>query len=157
MNRFLSFSIIFAIIFVSSACGAKKTPEQAAVSTKNAISALRQMSQSYEKKDLDAFLSNVSNDLRDRDAFAKSVGAVFAKYDTIRFNVQYAKMVVLIEQKGEIKTTFTWNAEWLMAAGASVKDGGRVTLVFEPENYKLVSIDGKNPFLAQPGETPGNK
>ncbi len=157
MNRILSLLAAIVIVLTFSACSAKKTPEQAAIRTKNVLSVLRQTGATYEKKDLDAFLSGVSNDLRDRDAFAKSVGAVFAKYDTIRFNIQYAKMVVLIEQKGEIKTTFTWNAEWLMAGGASVKDGGRITLVFEPESYKLISIDGKNPFLAQPGETPGKQ
>jgi hypothetical protein len=27
------------------------------------------------------------------------------------------------------------------------KDGGRVTLIFSPEEFKLLAIDGKSPFI----------
>jgi ABC-type glutathione transport system ATPase component len=157
MNRIISLTIIFVMLIVFPACSGKKPLEQSAVRSKNVLAVLREMNASYEKKNLDAFLSDVSNDFTDRETFAKSLTSVFAKYDTVHFNVQYGKMVIMIGQKGEMKTTFTWNAEWLMAGGASVTDGGRVTLVFEPEHNKLVSIEGKNPFLAQPGETPGKQ
>ena len=156
MSRILPILFIVTLLFTSSACSGKKQPEQSAVRSKNVLAALREMSAFYEKKNLDAFLSVVSNDFSDRTTFARSLTSVFAKYETIRFNIQYSKMIIMIGQKGEMKTTFTWNAEWLMA-GASVQDGGRVTLVFEPEHNKLVSIEGKNPFLAQPGETPGKQ
>jgi hypothetical protein len=66
-------------------------------------------------------------------------------------------MIIMIEQTSQMRVTFTWDAEWLASGGASVKDGGRVTMVFEPGDFKLLSIDGKNPFLARPGETPGGK
>jgi hypothetical protein len=89
----------------------------------------------------------VSDGFRDREAFAKSLNAVFAKYDTIRFNIQYTKMLIMIEEKGQIRTAFNWDAEWLAAGGALQKNGGRVTFVFDPGNFKLLSIDGKNPFV----------
>jgi hypothetical protein len=158
MNRILSFSIIIVMLLASSACSSKKPPEQAAVRSKNVLSILRAMSQAYEKKDLDAFMADVSGSYPDRDKFAKTLATVFAKYETIRFNVQYAKMIIMIEQKGPIRAAFTWDAEWKMSGGDTMKDGGRVTLVFDTGTFKLASVDGKNPFLAQPGEAPaGNK
>jgi hypothetical protein len=157
MNRILALLIILAVLLASSACGAKKPPEQAAIKSRNVLSVLREMNSSYEKKNLDAFLTGVAADFPEREAFAKSVAGVFAKYETIQFNIQYTRMLIMIEDKGRIKTTFTWDAQWKTAEGTSVKDGARVTLVFEPAGYKLASIEGKNPFLAQPGETPGNK
>ena len=155
MNRILSFTLIAAVIFSFSACSSKKPPEQAAVKSKNVLSVLRDMSKTYEQKDLSAFLSNVSDKYQNRDSFSKTLTSVFSRYETIHFNIQYTKMLILIEEKGQTRATFTWDAEWTAAGGAAMKDGGRVTLVFEPGAFKLSSIDGKNPFLAQPGETPG--
>ncbi len=155
MNRLLSFLMVIILLLTASACSGKKPPEQIAVKSRNILSVLREMSKSYEQKKLDAFLSDVSNAYGDRESFAKSLTAVFSKYETIHFNIQYAKMIIMIEEKGRIKATFTWDGEWTAAGGTIVKDGGRVTLVFEPDNVKLASIEGKNPFLAQPGETPG--
>ena len=63
-------------------------------------------------------------------------------------------MLIMIEEKGAIKTTFNWDGEWLAAGGTTQKNGGRVTLVFEPGSFKLLSIDGKNPFVPQPVEMP---
>jgi hypothetical protein len=139
------------------ACSGKKPPEQAAVKSKNVLSVLRGMNKAYEQKDLDAFMSDVSASFPDQAAFAKSLTGVFAKYETVHFNIQYARMLILIEDKGPIRTTFTWDAEWLSSKGGALKDGGRVTLVFDSGSFKLISIDGKNPFLAQPGETPGKQ
>jgi len=149
----LFFSIVF--LMASFACSSKKLPEQTAVKSKNILTSLREMTRAYENKDLDTFLSGISDQYRDRDAFAKSLTGVFAKYENIHFNIQYTRMIILIEQNGQIAATFTWDAEWQTAGGASVKDGSRVTLIFDPKNNKLLSIDGKNPFLAQPGESPG--
>jgi hypothetical protein len=157
MNRMLSLTFIFAVIITSSACSGKKPPEQATVKSKNVLSVLRGMSKAYEQKNLDAFMSDISANFSDRAALANTLTAVFAKYETVHFNIQYAKMLIMIGDKGPIRTTFTWDAEWLSASSGALKDGGRVTLVFEPGSYKLVSIEGKNPFLAQPGQTPGNK
>lgn len=157
MNRVTALFAVFAVVVIFPACSGKKPPEQAAVKSKNVLSVLRGLDKSYEQKDLDAFLSDVSEGFPDRPAFKKSLTEVFSKYETVHFNIQYAKMLIMIEEKGPIRTTFTWDAEWLTAAGSAVKDGGRVTLVFEPDGFKLASIDGKNPFLAQPGETPGKQ
>jgi hypothetical protein len=157
MNRILALFAVFTILIVFLACSSKKPPEQAAIKSKNVLSVLKTMNKSYEQKDFDAFMSDVSVRFPGRPAFEKSLVEVFAKYETIHFNVQYAKMLIVVEEKGPIRTTFTWDAEWLSRGGGALKDGGRVTLVFEPMSFKLVSIDGKNPFLAQPGETPGNK
>ena len=66
-------------------------------------------------------------------------------------------MIILIDQERKMRVSFTWDAEWTVAGGTNVKDGGRITLIFEPGDFKLISIDGKNPFLAHPGETPGSK
>jgi hypothetical protein len=149
----LFFSIVF--LMASFACSSKKLPAQTAVKSKNILTSLREMTRAYENKDLDTFLSGISDQYPDRDALVKSLTGVFAKYETIHFNIQYTRMIILIEQNGQIAATFTWDAEWQTAGGASVKDGARVTLIFEPKNNKLISIEGKNPFLAQPGESPG--
>jgi hypothetical protein len=157
MNRILALIAVFSMLIVFPACSGKKPPEQAAIKSKNILSVLRTMNKAYEQKDLDAFMSDVSASFPGRPAFAKSLTEVFAKYEAVHFNIQYAKMLIVIEEKGPARTTFTWDAEWLTRGGGTLKDGGRVTLVFEPGGFKLVSIDGKNPFLAQPGETPGGK
>jgi hypothetical protein len=157
MNRILALIAVFSMLIVFPACSGKKPPEQAAVKTKSVLSVLRGMNKAYEQKDLDAFMSDVSASYPDRASFAKSLAEVFVKYEAVHFNIQYAKMLIVIEEKGQTRTTFTWDAEWLTRGGGTLKDGGRVTLVFEPSDFKLVSIDGKNPFLAQPGETPGKK
>ncbi len=155
MRRLMT--LLFGLVFLmaSFACNSKKLPpEQVAVKSKNILTSLRDMTSAYEKKDLDAFLSGISDQYHDRDDFAKSLADVFKKYSTIHFNIQYSRMIILISQNGQIEATFTWDAEWQTAGGTSVKDGARVTLVFEPKNNKLLSIEGKNPFLAKPGEAP---
>ncbi|HUI46076.1 MAG TPA: hypothetical protein VL122_08875 [Nitrospirota bacterium] len=155
MRRFVILLFSIAFLMASFACSSKKLPEQVAVKSKNILTSLREMTQAYEKKDLNTFLSGISDQYRDRAVFAKSLTGVFAKYENIHFNIQYTRMIILIELNGQIAVTFTWDAEWQTAGGASVKDGSRVTLIFEPKNNKLLSIEGKNPFLVQPGEAPG--
>lgn len=155
MRRLLPLLLSIPFLMTSFSCSSKKLPDQTAVKSKKILDTLREIDRFYEKKDLDSFLSALSDKYRDRDDFAKSLTGVFSKYETILFNIQYTRMIILIEQNGQINTTFTWDAEWQTAGGASIKDGGRVTLIFEPKSNKLLSIEGKNPFLAQPGETPG--
>lgn len=155
MKRSFTILAIAALLFTASACGAKKPPEQTAVKSKNVLSALRDISKAYEKKDLSSFMAGVAPGYPDREALSKSLAAVFSKHETIHFNVQYAKMVIMVEEKGVIKASFNWDGEWLAAGGTTQKNGGRVTLVFEPGSFKLMSIDGKDPFVPQPVETPG--
>jgi hypothetical protein len=155
MRRLLPLLLSIVFLMTLYSCSSKKLPEQAAIKGKSILTALREISRFYEKKDLDSFLSTLSDKYSDRDAFAKSLTEVFAKFETIHFNIQYTRMIILIKQDGQTAVTFTWDAEWQTAGGASVKDGSRVTLILEPKTNKLLSIEGKNPFLAQPGETPG--
>jgi len=157
MKQSASLFILLVVLALLANCGSKKPPEASAVKSKNILSVLRDMDAAYEKKNLASFMSSMSADFRDRAGLEKSLAAVFAKYERIVFNIQYAKMTIFVDQQGQMKTTFTWDAEWYAPGGAIVKDGGRVTMVFEPANYKLIAIDGKNPFLAQPGETPGKQ
>ena len=155
MNRLLALLVIPALLFTTSACSGKKPPEQTAVKSKNVLAVIRNIGRAYEKKDLSPFMAEISPRFPEREPFSGSLAAVFSKNDTIHFNIQYAKMIIVIEDKGPIKASFNWDAEWLATGGTTQKNGGRVTLVFEPGSFKLLSIDGKNPFLPQPVETPG--
>jgi hypothetical protein len=155
MSRIASLFTIMALLITASACGGKKPLEPSTVRTKNVISALRELGQSYERKDLTSFMGEVSSAYQDREQFSRSLSEIFSKYETIRFNIQYAKMIIMIEEKGMIKTSFNWDAEWRTPGGAVNRNGGRVTMSFDPGSFKLVSIDAKNPFLPQTGEVPG--
>jgi hypothetical protein len=155
MKRLFILLAMAALLVTTSACSEKKPLEPAAIKGKNVLSVLRDMRSAYEKKDLSSFMENVAPGYQDRDAFSRSLAAVFLKNEAIRFNIQYTKMLIMVDQKGPIKTTFNWDGEWLAVGGTTQKNGGRVTLVFDPQSFKLVSIDGKNLFVPQPVETPG--
>jgi hypothetical protein len=152
MKRSLSLLIISALLFTSFACSGKKPPAQASIKGKSVLSTLREISTAYEEKDLSSFMDNVAPDYQDRPAFSRSLADVFSKNTTIRFNIQYTKMIIMIEKKGPIKATFNWDGEWLAVKGTTQKNGGRVTLVFEPGSFKVMSIDGKDPFIPLPVE-----
>ena len=156
MNRILSFIVITTLLLATGACSGKKQPEQATVKTKSALSALRSMVGAYEKKDLPVFMADVANNYQDRKAFSGSLSAIFSKYESIRLNIQYTKMIILVQENGQVKASFNWDGEWL-ANGTTQKNSGRATLVFEGGGFKLLSIDGKNPFIPQQGEMPGSK
>jgi hypothetical protein len=143
------------LLCTTSACSAKKPPEQTAIKSKNILTALRDIDKAYEKKDLSSFMDNVAPGFQDRDALSKSLAGVFLKNETIRFNIQYTKMLIVVEEKGPIKATFNWDGEWLAVGGTTQKNGGRVTLIFDPGSFKLMSIDGKNPFVPLPVVMPG--
>jgi hypothetical protein len=147
MNRLLSFLLATMLMFSASACSGKKPLESAGLQGKNIISVLNDITRAYEKKDLDAFLSNVSDEYKDRDSLATSLATVFAKYDSIRFNIQHTKMVIMAQESGKSKTSCNWDAEWVAPGGTSQKSGGRVTLVFDSKKFKLLAIEGKNPFI----------
>ena len=147
MRRALSFVLFFTVLFMVSACGEKKPPDPSAVKSKNVLSVLKDMAQSYEKKNLELFLSNVSETYPERAALSDALAAVFANYEAIHFNIQYTKMLILVENRGQIRVTYNWDAEWLTPKGTSQKGGSRVTFAFDPATFKLVAIDGKNPFI----------
>ncbi len=158
MKQLLSLLAIIALLIITtSACSSKKTPDQSSIKTKNILSALRDIGKAYEKKDLSSFMDNVAPGYQDREALSSALAAVFLKNETIRFNIQYTKMLIMVQEKGPIKATLNWDGEWLAVGGTTQKNGGRVTLVFDPGSFKLMSIDGKNPFVPLPVELPGKK
>jgi hypothetical protein len=157
MNRIISLLALTALLVVAPACSAKKTPDQSAVKGKNILAVLKTMRSAYEKKDLSSFMDNVAPGYPDREALSKSMADVFLKNETIHFNIQYTKMLITVEEKGAVKATFNWDGEWIAVGGTTQKNGGRVTLVFGPGNSKLMSIEGKDPFIPQPVEMPGKQ
>ncbi len=134
------------------ACSAKTPPTQAAMQGEGVISTLKALSSAYENKDLDSFMGAISDNFKDREALSASISAVFRKHEAVHFNIQYKKMLILIEDRGAVKAAFNWDAEWRKAGGAAQKDGGRITFVFEPKNNRLLSIEGKNPFVPVEGQ-----
>jgi hypothetical protein len=87
----------------------------------------------------------------EREKLSSSLTAVFSKFEAVSLNIQYTKMLIMIEEKGRVRTTFNWDGSWHKAGGDVQKDGGRVTLIFAPGDFKLLAIDGKSPFV--PTET----
>jgi hypothetical protein len=157
MKRVLILFALFTLVTAVSACSEKKPPEPAAVKSRNILSVIRSLNKSYEKKDLAGFLSDVADNYADRDVLIRSLTALFSKYEVIHFNIQYTKMLIMVQDKGPIKASFNWDGEWVVSGGALQKNSGRTTLMFDPVNFKLQAIEGKNPFVLQQGEMPGNK
>jgi len=147
MNRILVILIAATLLFTASACSEKKLPAVAAAKSKNMLTVLRELDNSYQKKDLAGFMAQVAPLYPDRETLSSSLTAVFGKYETISLNIQYTKMLIMIEEKGKVRTTFNWAGAWHKAGGDVAKDGGRVTLIFAPEDFKLLAIEGKNPFV----------
>ena len=155
MRRILSLLMLISLFFTTSACSEKKAPTQSAVKGSAVVNALRDMSHMFEKKNLPGFMNLVSDSFKDRQAFSASLEAVFKKYDTVQFTVQYPKMIIMVDEKGATRADFNWNSEWQTGGGSVQKNSGRVAFIFDPGDGKLASIDGKSPFIPQPAETPG--
>ncbi len=153
MNRIPAYLIMVLLLFTGSACSAKKPPEQSAVQGNKAIAALQDLGKNYEMKNISAFMAHIANTYADRQPFAASLEAVFAKYETVRFTFQYTRMLITVEVNGTTKLAFNWDSEWQTAGGSVQKNSGRSTFAFEPREAQLVSIDGKNPFIPQAAET----
>jgi len=147
MNRILVFLIAASFLFAASACSEKKLPAIAAAKSKNMLAVLRDLDDTYQKKDLAGFMAQVAPLYPDREALSTSIATVFSKYETISLNIQYTKMLIMIEEKGKVRTTFNWDGAWNKAGGNVAKDGGRVTLIFAPGDFKLLAIEGKSPFV----------
>lgn len=146
MKRTLTLLVMTALLFTAVACSEKKPPDAAAIQGKNILSMLKAMSRSYEQRNLNSFMSDVTNRYPDREEFSKALTAVFAKYEAIHFNIQYTKMLIMVKEREPIRVSFNWDAEFT-TRGISQKYGGRVTLVFDAGSFKLVAIDGENPFI----------
>ena len=151
MKRLFTFISVVCVMSVLFSCG--KTPlGPVGLQGENVLAAVQDLAKAYERRDLDTFMEKVSTAYPDREAFRTSVEKVFATYQSISFKLYYNKMLVMIQDKGNIKATFTWEGEWRSSGGKIVKDGARVTLVLDPGAYKLLAIEGKNPYL--PSEKP---
>ena len=154
MNRVLSL-VALAVLFLSAACSSTKPPTVAAVQGNKTIAALQDLSTLYGKKNLSGFMNLIAADYRDRKEFAAAVESVFSRYDMVQFTVQYTRMYILVEEKGNTKATLNWDSSWETKGGSTQKNSGRATFVFEPKAGTLLSIDGKNPFIPQAvGEAP---
>ena len=151
MNRAAVSIVFITLVLLISACG--KVPlGPVGIQGENVLAAVRDLTKAYEGRDLDAFMEKVSTAYPDRESFRTSVEKIFATYQTIKFRLHYTKMLIVVQDKGNIKATYTWEGEWKTSGGKIVKDGARVTLVLDPGAYKLLGIEGKNPYL--PTENP---
>lgn len=149
MRRILSILAVTALLVFAAACSSKKPPTPAALQGNKTIAVLKDLSGMYEKKDLAGFMKLVSGSYKDRKEFSAALEAVFAKYEMVHFTVQYSKMFILVADKGPTRATFNWDSDWHTAGGSDVKNSGRATFVFDQKDSRLVSIDGKNPFIPQ--------
>lgn len=147
MNRMLVLIITATLLLAAMACSEKKLPAVAATKSRNMLSVLRELNDAYQKKDLADFMAQVAPLYPEREALSSSLATVFSKFETVSLNIQYTKMLVMIEEKGTVRTTFNWEGAWHKAGGDVQKDGSRVTLVFAPGDFKLLAIEGKSPFV----------
>lgn len=147
-----SYAFIIPLLATLALMGCAKEPlKQAGLQGEASLGAVRDLISAYERRDLEAFLDKVSPSFPDRDGLQKAVENAFGTYQTIAFKVQYQKILAVVQYKGNIKTTFTWEGEWRTSGGRIVKDGARVTLALDPATYKLLAIEGKNLFLPTEG------
>ncbi len=155
MKRVVVLFPLIVLLFLSSACSEKKPPTESATKGSSVVGALRDLSHMFEKKNLPGFMNLIADNFKDRQAFSASLADVFKKYETVRFTVQYTKMVIMLDEKGAARADFNWDSEWQTAGGSVQKNSGRVTFTFDPKSDKLAAIDGKSPFIPQAAENPG--
>lgn len=147
MNRIITLFAILFLIITLAACGKKKPPQPSAYQGKKILTAVRDLERAYEKEDLGGFMDLVSKAYADRESLERSIKETFSRYEGIRFNFQGTKMLVMVPDRGNMKAAVNWDGEWRKAGGGVLKDGGRITLVFDPKDFLLLSIEGKNPFV----------
>lgn len=149
MNRLL-FALAAAVILCSApACSSTPPPSPAGVEGNKIISALRDLSGMYKEKNHSGFMSMISGRYPEREAFAGAIRSVFTRYQTVQFTVQSTKMFITVEDRGASRASFNWESSWESPGGSILRNSGRATFVFEAKEAKLISIDGKNPFIPQ--------
>ena len=156
MKRSFAAGITLILALAISSC-ATAPIGKAGLQAEGTLTAIRDLTGTYEKRDIDTFMEKVALAYPERDAFRKSVEKIFATYQTIRFKLHFTKILVYVQDKGNIKAVFTWEGEWQTTGGKIVKDGARVTLVLDPGTYKLVGIDGKNMFIPSDAPVPARQ
>jgi hypothetical protein len=150
MKRSFTAVIALFLALMISSCG-KVALGPVGLQSEKILSAVRELKGAYERRDIDAFMDKVSTAYPDREGFKRKVETIFSTYQNIRLKLHDNKMFVLIQDKGNIKATFTWEGEWKTSGGRIVKDGARVTLVLDPGVYKLLNIEGTNMFVPSEG------
>jgi hypothetical protein len=138
--------LLLSVVLAASGCG-KVSLGPVGLQAENILTAVRDLKGAYERRDIDAFMDKVSMAYPDREDFQRKVEKIFSTYQTIRLKLHDNKMMVLVQDKGNIKPTFTWEGEWKTSGGRIVKDGARITLVLDPGVYKLLNIEGTNMFV----------
>jgi hypothetical protein len=150
MKRSFTAVIALFLALMISSCG-KVALGPVGLQSEKILSAVRELKGAYERRDIDNFMDKVSTAYPDREGFKRKVETIFSTYQNIRLKLHDNKMIVLIQDKGNIKATFTWEGEWKTSGGRIVKDGARVTLVLDPGVYKLLNIEGTNMFVPSEG------
>ena len=145
MKRTLSLGITLILVLLTASCG-KDPLKQAGMQGEGSLSLIRDLSGAYERRDIEAFMERVSPAYPDRDKFRKEVEGVFQTYQTIKQKVFMNRMQLIVEEKGNMKAVFTWEGEWRTSGGKIVKDGARSTFVIDKGAFKLLGVEGKNPF-----------
>ena len=148
--------IVLVLALMISSCSTVPLGK-AGLQGEGTLSAVRELTSAYEKRDIDVFMDKISTAYPDREVFGKSVEKIFSTYQSIHIKVHYTKILVMVQEKGNIKATFTWEGEWQTTGGKIVKDGARVTLVFDPGTYKLLGIEGKNMFIPSDNPVPARQ
>jgi hypothetical protein len=156
MKRSFAAAITLLLALMISSCSTVPLGK-AGLQGESVLAAIRDLTGAYERRDLDTFMDKISSAYPDRAGFGKSVEKIFSTYQAIHLKLHYTKILVMVQDKGNIKATFTWEGEWQTTGGKIVKDGARVTLVFDPGTYKLLGIDGKNMFFPSENPTPARQ
>ena len=146
MKRTFSALFVAILAIMASSC-AKEPLKEAGIMGERTYAVIRDLNSAYERRDLDAFMEQIGSAYPDRDAFRKNVEQVFLSYQTIKQKIYTNRMQIIVQEKGNIKAVFTWEGEWQTQGGKIVKDGARSTLVVDKGEYRLIGIEGKNPFL----------
>lgn len=151
MRRASPVLLLIPVILLLASC-APEPLKQSGMQGESAISLVRDLTGAYERKDLETFMDKVAPSFPDRDGFRKSLEKVFSSYQTIRQKIQYDRMLIMVPAKGGLRIVLLWEGEWQTAGGKAIKDGARSTLVLETGTFKLLGIEGKDPYL--PVENP---
>jgi hypothetical protein len=146
MRRTSPILFLPAVLLLIASC-APEPLKQAGMQGESVLGLVRDLASAYERKDIESFMEKVSPAFPDRDGFRRSVENVFSAYQTIRQKVQYTRLQITVPAKGDIKMTFTWEGEWHTLGGKIIKDGARSMLLLDKGTFKLLGIEGKNPYL----------
>src|SRR5512139_3079855 len=88
-------NIALTLTILVAACAT--TPlGKAGLQGETTLAAVRDLTSSYEQRNINAFMDKVSTAYPERDELRRSVERIFSLYQAIRFKVHYTKMIVLV-------------------------------------------------------------